>query len=163
MLIFPRIIEVRLNDHVATAASGGYDTDEEGRRRVKRVNPNDGSTPPKKLLETRTVKFRAQYESGQQRQVSWTPTGDVGREQAGFVTDAEELGSMNLLHPKTNMPMLGMGDRVMAEFDADTGELLFRHDPPGVQIVEVRALDKLPGFPQPYFLMIESRPQGGTG
>lgn len=162
MLIFPRLVEFRVIDTVATAASGGYDVDDEGRRRPTRTNANDGS-PVTTGLEETTVRMLAQFESGTQRQVSWTPTGDTPRSQAGLTIDAEDLEARGLIHPKTRMPMLKTGDRFLASFDAETEELLFREDDPGIRVVEVRALDKLPGISQLYLVMLEDRPLGGGG
>jgi hypothetical protein len=158
-LLFPVLVELKLIDHAATAATGGHTA---GRRRVAVENANDG-TARRKLLEEKMVRALAQFESGSQRQLSWTPAGDAPRTTAGYLFDAEDLAGRGLINPTNNLPVFQTGDRVVAWYDIDTEDLLVKLDEPGIKITEVVALDKLPGFPLLYLARLEDRPQGGMG
>lgn len=158
-LLFPVIAEIVMIDHTATAATGGQRQD---RRLVAYENKNDG-TPRRKLVEERTVRALAQFESGSYRQLTWTPAGDTPRANAGLLFDREDLEGRNLMNAANGLPTFCMGDRLVAVYDADTEELLVRLDEPGIKITEVKFLDKLPGFPQLYLASLEDRPQGGSG
>lgn len=159
-LIFPVIAEILLIDHTATAATGGHVP---GRRQVTLENANDGVTPRRKLVQEKTVRMLAQFESGSYRQLSWTPAGDTPRAYAGLLFDREDLESRNLVNAANGLPTFKNGDRLVAIYDAETEELLTKLDEPGIKITEVKFLDKLPGFPQLFLASLEDRPQGGTG
>jgi hypothetical protein len=158
-LIFPVLVELKLIDHAATAAAGNY---VRGRRQVALENKNDGSPRVKKVEEV-TVKALAQYESASHRQTNWTPAGDAPRTNAGWLFDEEDLAERGLINPANNLPVFKTGDRVVAWFDKDTEEPLVKLDAPGIKIVSVAPLDRLPGFPLLYLAQLEDRPQGGMG
>lgn len=158
-LLFPFLVEIMMIDHVATATSGGQVG---GRRLIRTENANDGS-PREKKTQERTVRALAQFESGSYRQLTWTPSGDTPRAMAGLLFDRDDLEERGLINGENSLPTFRNGDRLVAAYDKDTGELLARLDDPGIRITEVKFLDKLPGFSQLYLASLEDRPQGGSG
>lgn len=159
-LLFPVLAEIRVIDHTATAANAGHAPG----RRIAFTNANDGTKPRRATEDNeKVVRALAQFESGSYRNLTWTPSGDTPRAYAGLLFDKDDLEPRGLINPHTQLPIFGNGDRLVAVYDAETEDILVRLDEPGIKIVEMTFLDKLPGFSSMYLAQFEDRPKGGTG